>query len=312
LFDGMRVTNQMLHSLTQREVGNRQSDVYTAQARLATGRRIERPSDDPSGYARISGLSRDLSRLDQFSANIDAARLDLMVTDNAIQRTVGIFQRAQELVIEASDGTVSDSDLKAMATEVNLLLDGALDAANSSLGGRYVFSGNRSSTRPFSGVDTDADGLIDTVTYNGDTGAHRIEISEGTYMASNVPGGDPGGNGGVFQTDTLDLFQDLIDLRDTLNLGTSPALDDTLQRFEQDHDHLVTRLSSVGAHLERLSIAETLNGSNETSSLNALDQAESIDIAEAVVDLSRKQAAYEAALRATAALLDGNTLINYL
>jgi flagellar hook-associated protein 3 FlgL len=308
----MRVTNQMLHSLTQREVGNRQSDVYTAQAHLATGRRIERPSDDPSGYARISGLSRDLSRLDQFSTNIDAAKLDLMVTDNAIQRTVGIFQRAQELVIQASDGTVSDSDLEAMATEVNLLLDAALDAANSSLGGRYVFSGNRSSTQAFSGADTDGDGLTDVVTYNGDTGAHRVEISEGIYMASNVPGGDPGGNGGVFLTDTLDLFQDLIDLRDALNSGTSPALDDTLQRFEQDHDHLVTRLSSVGSHLERLSIAETLNGSNETSSLNALDQAESIDIAEAVVDLSRKQAAYEAALRATAALLDGNTLINYL
>jgi flagellar hook-associated protein 3 FlgL len=308
----MRVTNQMLHSLMQREVGNRQGDVYTTQARLATGRRIDRPSDDPSGYARISRLSRDLSQIEQFSANIDAARLDLLVTDNAIQRTVGIFQRGQELVVKASDGTASDGDLQAMATEVDLLLDGALDAANSSLGGRYVFAGNRTSTRPFSGVDTDGDGLIDAVTYNGDTGAHRAEISAGTYIASNVPGGDPGGSGGVFQTDTLDLFQDLIDLRDSLNSGASPALDDTLQRFAQDHDHLVTRLSSVGAHLERLSIAETLNSSNETSSLNALDQAESIDIAEAVVDLSRKQAAYEAALRATAALLDGNTLLNFV
>jgi flagellar hook-associated protein 3 FlgL len=302
----------MLHSQMQREVGNRQSDLYTMQERLATGRRVDRPSDDPNAYAGISRLSRDLSRGDQFSTNIEAARLDLLVTDNAIQQTVGIFQRAQELAISASNGTASDADRLSIGAEVNLLLDGAIDAANMSLDGRYFFSGNRSSTRPFTGVDTDADGVIDAVTYNGDNGAHRVEISEGTYMASNVPGGDPGGNGGIFQTDTLDLFQDLIDLRDTLNSGTNPALDDSLQRLEKGHEHLVTRLSSVGARLERLSIAESLNGSNETNNRNALDQAESIDIAEAVVDLSRKQAAYEAALRATAALLDGNTLIKYV
>ncbi len=308
----MRVTNQMLHSLTQREIRNRQADVYTTQEHLAKGRRVERPSDDPSSYARISRLSRDLSRYEQFATNIESARLDLLAADNAIQRTVSIFQRAQELAIQAADSTASDSDRQSMAAEVNLLLDGALDAANTSLGGRSVFSGNRADSKAFSGTDTDGDGLTDTVTYNGDNGAHRVEISMETYMESNVPGADTSSSGGVFQTDTLDLFQDLIDLRDTLMSGTSPVLDDTLQRLEADHNHLVTRLSSVGARMERLSIAETLNGSDETHSLNALDQAESIDIAEAVVDLTRKQAAYEAALRATAALLDGNTLIDYV
>jgi flagellar hook-associated protein 3 FlgL len=113
---------------------NRQSrlaqEIARAQVEVATGKRIQAPSDDPIGSARVAELGRAQANEATWLRNIDtasalAARSDTVLTSVALS-----LERANELMIAASNGTLSDAnratiagELREIATELAQLRD---------------------------------------------------------------------------------------------------------------------------------------------------------------------------------------------
>ena len=113
---------------------NRQSrlaqEIARAQVEVATGKRIQAPSDDPIGSARVAELGRAQANEATWLRNIDtasalAARSDTVLTSVALS-----LERANELMIAASNGTLSDAnratiagELREIATEIAQLRD---------------------------------------------------------------------------------------------------------------------------------------------------------------------------------------------
>jgi flagellin-like hook-associated protein FlgL len=94
----------------------------------------------------------------------------------------------------------------------------------------------RTDTPPYQ-VTRDAEGRITDVTYEGNIQVRQVEIAQGVYTPANIPGSDPTGGEALFQTQTTDLFNDMIELRDRLLAGenlvepetfTADAATDTL------------------------------------------------------------------------------------
>jgi len=119
------------------------------QERVASGRQINHPSDDPSGAYRVMGLKAVQARNDQYARNLSSVTSRLNVSENVLHQSQEVLFRSQELAIQAANGSLDAEQRQVIATEVTQQLDEVKRLANSELGGRYLFGGYRTDRPPF-------------------------------------------------------------------------------------------------------------------------------------------------------------------
>ena len=314
LVTAMRVTGQMLSRMLGENISSNQEAIYKLQQQITTGRKIIHPSDDPGAYESIRRLHVDTANIEQYSRNAELAERELLSAETALQGVLDILQYASEIAIRGSDGTVSVADRINLGKEVDQLLESAIDLANTSEGGRYVFAGLRTDQQAYTATDTDLDGFTDTVTYDGSHEVKRVEIGKGIYVDVNTPGSDAAGTNGVFETNDPDVnvFTNLMTLRDRLLAGQNIVNTDSLDKLNHSIDHMINIISITGAREEKVHLNSGLLSQTEVNLRSALQQQEAVDVARAIMDLSERQTAYEASLRSTAMILDRTSLMHYL
>jgi flagellar hook-associated protein 3 FlgL len=271
------------------------------QEQLSTGRRIVHLSDDPLN-ARIAVATRTtIGKNEQFIRNISATGPQLLETASNIQGMGDVLQRIRELTLQGANGTNSQDDLNAIAAEVDQLLEHVLNVSNHETNGRHIFGGTRTDAKPF--VETrNAAGTITSVAYVGNSEFIEIAVSDGVDVTINEPGDR------VFQG-SVDIHQLLIDIRDNLQSGDQASLQTTrLAEIDLADEQLLSALSRVGAVDNRLDRI-----SNSTLDFNVqleetLSEAVDADFAEVIVNLNSQSNAYQAALNATARVIQPSLL----
>ncbi len=195
----MRISSNTLArsylSITQRN----QAELLKTQLQIATGRRVNKPSDDPGAAVRIEALNRGLQIHEIHEQNAEAVRRRLSIEEEALGQVTGILDRMRELTIRANTSALDSSARSGIADEVRQLREGLVQLANSQDGrGEYLFAGYRVSQVPFAQQGNQ-------VVYQGDQGTRLIQIGETRQVAD----GDPGdlvfmavepGRGGVLVT----------------------------------------------------------------------------------------------------------------
>jgi flagellar hook-associated protein 3 FlgL len=190
----MRVTNDTLRMAFLNALQTAQRRLAETQNQVSTGKRINKPSDDPLAAARIGQLDASLARLDQYQANGIIARNQLGLEEEALAQVIDNLQRVRELAVQANNATLDNADRAAIAGELRQRLDSVLALANATdASGRYLFAGLSEDTRPFV---LGAGG----VSYNGDHGQRSLQVSDERLVAVNDSGADvfqriPSGNG---------------------------------------------------------------------------------------------------------------------
>ena len=313
----MRITNQMSYQqLTASVLGNQQA-VYDAQQQVSSGKRINAPSDDPVGYARLAGMNDSLASVQRYSKTIDQAKSELTTVDSALQQAGNIFQQASEIAVQASDDTKTAAERQAMGVQVDALLNGLLNIANTTYNGHTVFGGTSGAQQAYgataSGSTTDPNGnrLLDTFTYHGTTNPREVAISENSTIAVGFPGSDTSSTQAVFQTSAVDLFATLSQFRNDLNNGVPIVGTNDVQQLQACGEHLTDVLADLGGRTTALDVSSKIQSQRETDLNSDVSSVGSIDIAQAVLSLTSKQQAYQAALSATAGL-SKNSLIDWL
>ena len=179
----MRVTSQMI---TAQVVFNGQrslSRLFNLQGQLSSGRRIEKPSDDPVGTLRDLNYRNELAKNDQYLKNISRAKNWAQNYDTVLSDLKDLFQQAKDLTITMSDDFVSTESRIGSHTVSKSIFDQIGQLANGRLNGSYVFSGYQSETKA---LDMSDDGVV----YRGDQGAIDFPIESGARMTTNLNGDD--------------------------------------------------------------------------------------------------------------------------
>ena len=167
----MRVTTSELFRQGLTALQRAQGAIAQTQSQIATGRRILTPADDPAGSKQVLDLTQAVGLSQQYQRNADVATRRLALEDDVLGAVTNLLQRSRELAIQGNSSVLSDGDRQALAQEVEQRLEELLGLANSKDGnGEYLFSGNKSQTRPFA---LGAGG----VTYSGDQGTRRLQLS---------------------------------------------------------------------------------------------------------------------------------------
>lgn len=176
-----------------------QAKLQQTEQQLATGRRIQTPSDDPAAAAQILDITEDLGLMDQYQRNANLAEGQLAQEETVLADVGNLLQRVRELVVQANNATQSPETRQSIAVEVEARLDELLSLANSrNADGEYIFAGFQASAQPFS-----RQGGV--YSYSGDDGQRMLQVGRSTQVAVQDSGYDvfvavPAGNG-VFTVD---------------------------------------------------------------------------------------------------------------
>jgi flagellar hook-associated protein 3 FlgL len=299
-----RVTQRILVDRSLRNIGFQNRAILKLQEQLATGQRVNRPSDDPLDARRAIATRAELNKYTQYLSNISAAGPQLTETETAILTSIDRLQRARELAIQGGSSTQQQPQRDQLAIEVNQLLEGLLVEANHQTNGRYIFAGTRTRSEAFTAT-RDANGEIVSVAYAGNTTRFDLEIQDGTRVPVNEPGDavfSGTGPGGV------DLFALLVDLRDNLRAGDVGAVGASLADFNPAQDQLGVALARVGSVQNRLQRTDA----DIQVLINQLEQVFSdsveADYAEVVLNLNAQSNAFQATLNAAAQVLQPSLL----
>jgi flagellar hook-associated protein 3 FlgL len=183
----MRVSTSWMQQQSVGTMMDRQSDLSNLNTQLATGKRINQPSDDPVGAARALDLTHLTADTAQYQRNITSANARLGLEDQSLANATGVLGRVRTLLLQSVNATQSDETRGDIAAEMVQLRQQLLAQANSKDGqGEYIYAGNRTGSAPF----TDQNG----VTYVGDDGQRMVAAGPGLQIATGDPGSAVFGN----------------------------------------------------------------------------------------------------------------------
>jgi flagellin-like hook-associated protein FlgL len=126
-----------------------QLDLLRIQTQIATGRRISRPSEDPASAQRGIGLQRVLEEKGQIRSNLNSSNSYLAATDNALSTASNLIIQMRAVAISSAQNTISDSQRRSNAVEVQQTLQRLVDVGNHSFRGRHLFAGSNTTRAPF-------------------------------------------------------------------------------------------------------------------------------------------------------------------
>lgn len=297
----MRVTQGQMTNRVLTNLGRHTRRLLALQEQLATGLRVNAPSDDPMA-ARLGIDTRTaIGKSEQYLSNIQAASPLLSETESAIDTALQYLNRAESLAQQGANGTYNESQLDSLAIEVNEILEGMLSTANRETNGRFLFSGTRTQTVPFEAT-RNAAGEITAVTYRGNDEHTEVAVADGLTVTTNETGTD------IF-TGSQDVFQVLIGIRDSLRAGDTADLGTTqLNGAAAGRDQFLRGLSRIGAITNRLENAESDTENFIFEYQELLSDTVEADYTETLISLNTQNNAYQAALNAAARVIQPSLL----
>ncbi|HPF59729.1 MAG TPA: flagellar hook-associated protein FlgL [Candidatus Competibacteraceae bacterium] len=179
----MRISTSMIYRQGVKWMNDHQAGLAKAQAQISSGRKLLKPSDDPTNSARLMDLHKQIKLNEQYGRNIIIANGRQSVEEVAVQESTDILQRARELTIQANNAALTSENRQTIALEVQQLREQLLDTANArDADGAYLFAGFKEQSQPF--TKTAGGDAI----YNGDQGQRSLQIGP----SRQVPVGDTG------------------------------------------------------------------------------------------------------------------------
>ncbi|MEW6266672.1 MAG: flagellar hook-associated protein FlgL [Thermodesulfobacteriota bacterium] len=157
-----RVSHRTLYRNINTNLGFLSWDLAKLTNQLASGKKVNKPSDDPSGGAAIMSMRTVLADVAQYNKNVALADDWLKTTESVLQSMKDTIQQATILCEQMSTDTYTDQNMDVAADEVSKLFEALVKLGNSRIGDRYIFAGQKTTTQPFSNYLTILDALADT------------------------------------------------------------------------------------------------------------------------------------------------------
>src|SRR5271166_356672 len=300
-----RITPALITSATLGDLNSSLEAMDRTADELSSGRTILEPSDNPYGASRVIDLQSQLDGLSAYEANTQDGMAWENTASSAMSSMRTVVERVRELLVQSANGANNQSDLSSVAVEVEQLTEGVKQDANTQYAGQYVFSGTLTTTAPYQqGANDEYQGNAETVSRAVGPGA-SVTIS--TNISTLLGNGEASGDGKLLDT----LRTIAVDLRggtaeDVAALGTSD-----LTKLDANIETLSQLQATAGSATDQLQTALSRNEGLQSSITTSLTNTQDTNVAATSVAYSDEQAAYSAALRAAATIVQ-ESLLNFL
>jgi flagellar hook-associated protein 3 FlgL len=172
-----RISSANTYDNTVGQLIRRQNELGEAQQQLSSGKRVNRPSDDPTAAGRAERALANTARVDATQRGVDASKTLMVQSESALGDAGELLQQAREAMVAAGNGSYSDAERKTQAEHLRGLRQQLLAVANRSDGADgFLFAGQGSSQPPF----IDSPGAVQ---YRGTSGEAFVAGNEGLPLS---------------------------------------------------------------------------------------------------------------------------------
>ena len=294
----MRVTENGMATNYLTNMNQARQKIMDLQSQLASGKRVQKPSDDPIATGTIMRLQTALSQNAQYSANIDAGKGIADSTSGALGSLSDVLMSLKETVITSMNGSTVGS-LSTNADSVDQFLSEAVDIANTSFNGKYIFGGTQTTEIPYT---LSADGTTVTKNPKGVDGTISFPVGEGINQQVNITGEEAFQGTGIFDT--------MIQIRDAMKNGIPPTADQ-LDAVDQGLNHILECAGNAGLVSQGFDTMASNLAQQKTQLTEFLSTAQDADVAESSLQLQNDQTMLTAAIQVAAQSLP-KTLLDFL
>ncbi len=292
----MRVSNSQIYNMAMRYLNQNSAAYQDANEQVSSGKRINRPSDDPNGAGRVTRYRSDLSRLGQYQENITHGTTFLNQTESTLNLINDLRVSAKEIALQGASGSKSSAELNNMASSIATIKSQLVSLANTQVGEEYIFGGYDVSSPPY-----DSSG-----TYSGDSGEMEIRIGKNSTITLNFPGDTVLGSAGG-----VDLFQTLTDLETALSGNDLAGIQDGIGNLDAAEEQIMSAWSITGYRINNLEGASTALEQINLDTTALISDTEDVDMAEAIMNFTKQEMAMQAVMASSAKILQTN-LLNFL
>jgi flagellar hook-associated protein 3 FlgL len=297
----MRVTPTTMNRGVMTGLQTNLARLQRTQEQLSSGRRINRPSDSPTDTAQAMRLRGEQARTEQLGRNVDDGLTWLGSADSTLTQASSIVQRVRQLLVAGQNATNGPTEREAMAGEVDELRASLVDLGNTTYLGRPIFAGTQNVSAAF---DTTTGAYLG----NGDAVQRNVSADGSGQVGVTIPGS------AVFSTLFKGAGTDpgvLENISAALRSGDTSAMNTALGDLDQASQTMQSAHSLVGARYNRL-LGIQSKGEARLDTVNAnLATAEDIDLPKTIIDMQIQQTSYQAALGATAKIIQPS-LVDFL
>lgn len=185
----MRITNSMMSMTYNNGISDSLSKLLDQNKRVASGRSLLNPEDDPVSYVSAYSMQIMSNEATQYGRNVTNASAWLGQEDSVLQSAYDYLSKAKnELAVEGANDSQNADSRKAIAGDVLSILNAMKDIGNTQYMGRYIFSGYKTDTQPFTSGDRQVTAVVSS--YSGaEVISKRLysdmtELKEGSYNAT--------------------------------------------------------------------------------------------------------------------------------
>jgi flagellar hook-associated protein 3 FlgL len=298
----VRISNGMVASNIQGYLFQHTRKLLQSQERIASGKRINRPSDDPVGMGQAMGYRKSIASLNQYNRNITHAKVYIDNVENILGSITEFLTQAKKIAADPHP------DMRGMlADQVAGIREQVLQLSNSKHDGNYIFSGHNNQTAPFA---------LNTVTevyeyVADDANSKNFIIGDGLELDIVADGGAIFFSEADDDDDENTVFNVLLALEQALNDDDPELMKEQLQLIGDAIENLNTVRAVNAGKYKRLEATENHNKRFLVNAEDLLSRIEDTDMAAAIVDWQLEQTAYESTL-AIAAKIIRPSLIDFL
>ncbi|MEC7691400.1 MAG: flagellar hook-associated protein FlgL [Pseudomonadota bacterium] len=217
----MRISTNQIYDQNIRAIMDNQRSMANTQESLSSGKKLNRPSDDPVGAASVIRLTEQLDNLTQYQRNNDLLTNALEQQEAVLSNINNSLDRARTLIVQAGSGIMTDENKQAIGAELEQIRNEVLDLMNfKDANGNYIFAGHQSQQPAF---DFNPASSGTAVTFNGDSGSSSVKLSDSVTVRRSTSG--------------QEIFENVLARHDFSITGTAGAVvDDALVSSQSVYD----------------------------------------------------------------------------
>ncbi|MDR2990192.1 MAG: flagellar hook-associated protein FlgL, partial [Providencia alcalifaciens] len=246
----MRLSTNMIFHQRLQDMNSAQSRWMEAGSQIASGHRVNKPSDDPQASSQAVRINQSENRNQQYVTSRGFAKTGMTLQMSILTQMTDVTTQIDTTIIQASNqGALSDKDRNSLAEQLTGLKDQLVALGNTTDGnGRYIFAGFKSDKPPF---EIDADG---EVLYHGGDKPITQNVASEREMTTYFTGAQ------VFETDgagMVNVFKALNEGIKALGIPQENAPQADLDRAQAGMD---TANRGIKAALDQISNIEAKQG----------------------------------------------------
>lgn len=301
--------NTKYHSILT-DLNRLSSEINLTQLKISSGKNFLRPSDNPSEVVISLNYKQGLARIEKYQKAINDGLAFLKAQEATLASVEELVAKAKILAIQASNATQNAESRKATAQEVDSILKAILALANSQLGEKYLFAGQKTSgylekQTPFELKRETLPGgeIMEYVVYNGSVEDFVISYDINLSITLGENGQKIFMDSGIFET--LLGLKRLLEVNNQINYHQERYnIQDFIGKLDSIYSYISEKRSQMGAQIAHLETKKELYIDFRQILESNLGNIESADLAELATKLHRLTTAYEAALKATTMVAD--------